>query len=75
MSSGLLGKLFHISTQRVGQIINRDKLDRMVIEYFRAHPDASPDEAKVIFHISKHRAHSLMPTEKIGHLADSLVCP
>lgn len=61
-----LGELFGISNERVGHIIKRDKRDRMVIEYFRAYPDASPAEVKANFHISLRRARSLMPTDKIS---------
>ena len=75
VSNRRLGELFGISKVRVGQIIKRDKRDRMVIEYFRAHPDASPAKVKVIFHISERRVHSLMPTEKISLLAGALVYP
>ena len=59
MSYRRLGELFGITTQRVGQIIKRDKRDRRVVAYLRAHPDASPAQVKVIFHISRQKEQSL----------------
>jgi len=59
VSNSRLGKLFDKSRVRVRQIIERDKRDRMVVEYFRAHPEATPAKVKLIFHISHHRASHL----------------
>jgi len=59
VSNRRLGELFGITTQRVGQIIKRDKRDRAVVAYLRAHPDASPAEVKAIFHISRRGEQSL----------------
>ena len=54
-----LGKLFGITRQRVRQIIKRAYHDRMVVGYFRSHPETNPAEVSSIFHISLRRAHSL----------------
>jgi len=59
VSNYRLGKLFGITSQRVVQIINRDKRDQMVVEYFRGHPRASPAEVRAIFHISEFRVRRL----------------
>ena len=71
VSIGRLGKLFGITKQRVEQIIKRDKRDRMVVEYFRSHPETMPAEVSSIFHISLHRAHSL--SEQISPSTDAPV--
>ena len=68
VSNRRLGELFGISKVRVGQIIRRDKRNRMVVQYFKKHPGASPTEVRLIFHITLQRARSLMP-------ADALVYP
>ncbi|MBA7536695.1 hypothetical protein ES705_28959 [subsurface metagenome] len=59
VSNSRLGKLFGKSRERVRQIIKRDKRDRMVVEYFRTHPETTPAEVSSIFHISLQQAHSL----------------
>ncbi len=46
-----LGELFGITRQRVSQIIKRGQRDRMVIEYIKRHPGASPGEVGTKFGI------------------------
>lgn len=56
-----LGELFGITRQRVSQIIKRDKRDRMVVEYLKTYPGASPAEVGTKFGIrSIWRVRSLM---------------
>jgi hypothetical protein len=60
VSNRRLGELFGITAQRVGHIIKRDKRDRMVVEYFRTHPETTPAELRSIFYISECRARTLV---------------
>jgi len=46
-----LGELFGITRQRVSQIIKRDKRDKMVVEYLKTYPKASPAEVGTKFGI------------------------
>ena len=46
-----LGQLFGITRQRVSQIIKRNKRDRMVVEYLKTYPGASPAEVGTKFGI------------------------
>jgi len=62
VSCGGLGKHFGLSKQMVSKHIKEDRLDKMVVEYYRTHPGVSPDEVRVMFHITLWRACSLRPT-------------
>lgn len=60
-----LGELFGITRQRVSQIIKRDKRDKMVVEYLKTYPGASPAEVGTKFSIrSVWRVRSLMPEKE-----------
>lgn len=59
-----VGELFGITQQRAWQLINRDKRERMAVEYFRTHPEASPAKVRAIFHITLQRVRALMPAEE-----------
>jgi len=71
VSNSRLGKLFGKSRARVWQIIERDKRDRMVVEYFRTHPETTHAKVRLIFHISLRRAHSLSDTTLLSPLSPS----
>lgn len=66
VSYGRLAEFFEISKQAVSKHIKEDKLDRMVVEYFKTHPGVSPDEVRLIFHITLKRACLLKPIREEG---------